>query len=269
MSKIHLLTYAQGNALNDGYEYAKTQKLLTDSIQNFTKREVIFHTHNLDTIRVKDWFKHIKDFPSIPDPHLWSRGGYWCSWKAFLTLEVFNQMSVGDVLYYIDSSRWQREGILDNIDKLIDYVVEKESIFGSIGNDNNQLTGDACSNTKLWELIWPESKTILPTLLNTQHILTTWYILRKDSITQKILNEWVNLFIGNNIDGVPIFTLHQTPEQSLWNILVYREKGKVFSINREDYTHSLAKNFNIPHWTINQGSLPVSSYIYEANLDLT
>lgn len=266
MGKLHLLTYAQGNALNDGYEYAKTQKLLTDSIQDFTKREVVFHTYNLDSIRTKNWFKYIKDFPSIPDPHKWSRGGYWCAWKAFLSLEVFGSMSDGDLLYYIDSSRWQREGIMDNIDKLLDYVEQNESIFGSIGNDNTHIEGDACSNIKLWKLIWPESEDMLPTLLNTQHILTTWYILRKDKITENILREWADLFKGVEIDGVPIFTLHQTPEQSLWNILVYREKGKVFHINREDYTHSLAKNFNIPHWTINQNPEPISSYIYDTNI---
>ena len=87
MGKLHFITYANGKG-KDGYEFSNTQRLMIESIQSKTSKEVVFHTHNLETISKKEWFKYIKDLPLINRPSYIRRDGYYCAYKIFLTKEV-------------------------------------------------------------------------------------------------------------------------------------------------------------------------------------
>lgn len=113
---IHLVLYSN----NEPYD---TTKILTiESIYKYTTKHVIIHDYNLEKIKQKVWFQHIKDLPSIYTEG--RRDGFYNSWKAFITKDVYDEMKEGDILYYVDSSQHFRIGFEENIDKLCDIVNE-------------------------------------------------------------------------------------------------------------------------------------------------
>jgi len=265
MSKIHLLTYATWSNM-EGWDHRITQDYLVNSIESKTKKEVIFHTYNLSSIKHKSWFKYIQDFPNIPlskENKWWNRSGYWCTWKAFLCQEVFEIMGENDLLYYIDSSQYFRNGFNENLDKLFDYVLQNESIFGSAGNDWNHYKHNSLNNIDVWKKIWPESIRLMPKLLTTQHLLVSYLILKKDSITKYILDQWVNIIKNVKLNGKPIFSFHHTPEQGILNILIYQHNLKVFFSN---LSHANTKNPNLIHYFMNNSNLTPSQFIINPNL---
>ena len=67
--RIHLVLYS------DGEPFDTTKKLTIESVRSHTKREVIIHDYNLEKIKQKEWFKLIKDLPSIHKPG--RREGYY------------------------------------------------------------------------------------------------------------------------------------------------------------------------------------------------
>ena len=65
MGKLHFITYANGKNRNTGLSYVDTQRKLVGSIENVTSKEVVFHANNLDSLKQKDWYKHIEHFPEL------------------------------------------------------------------------------------------------------------------------------------------------------------------------------------------------------------
>ena len=94
------------------------------------------------------WYNKIKDLPKING--CTSRNGYYNCWKPFIVNEVYENMNVSDILYYVDSSRYFRYGFTENVDKLCDIVLKEGIIAGSVGCDVKNNSSRCCDNINIW-----------------------------------------------------------------------------------------------------------------------
>lgn len=244
MAKLHFITYAEGQCFKTGYPYQKTQELLHTSIESHTSYEVIHHRYNFEKIKKKEWFKEIEHFPNIPllegQEDWYTRGGYWCAWKTYLTAEIYKLLNDGDILFFCDSSRHFREPFTTNLDNVLNSAIKEGSILGGCANNITHNSASTYNNPGPWKIGWPESQKYKH-LFNQPHLLVTWYMLRKDKVMDKLLEEWIELF-HIEYNGHPIFAYSHVPEQGLWNILANKHNQYVY-LNKE-LTHHQAKRHN-------------------------
>jgi len=246
MANIHHITYATGNNRITGLRYSDTQKLLVDSIQSHTRRNVIHHTFDLEKIKKQSWYYKVAEYPTR-FPERWGRDGLYCAYKVFPAAELIESIDDGDFIYYTDSSGYYREPFQQNIDRLFDYVEYNGHACGSSGNDFKNNSFGCCDNRNVWNRIWPESWDKYDWLMNRYHILASWYCFQKNPESVKFLREWAYYFT-DEIDGIPLCTFHHTVDQSIFNILVYKYGMKVFFNNTH---HDYNKNHNNVHRQLN------------------
>jgi hypothetical protein len=246
MSKIHYITFATGNSRVTGLPYADTQKIMVDTIQSQTNREVVIHQHSLESIQQQSWWDIIKDYPTkYPDP--WGRDGLYCAYKVFIANELMETIDDGDIIYYTDSSAYFREPFEQNIDRLFDYVDYNGHACGSAGNDFKHYTHQCCDNRDVWKAVWPGCDDHLPFLLGRPHILASWYALKKNDTNIQFVKDWAYYFTYM-LNDRPLCTYHHTVDQSIFNILLYKYDFKVF-FNNTHHDHN--KNHNNVHRQLN------------------
>lgn len=247
MNKIHYITFATGINRINSLPYEDTQKLLVNSIQDHTKREVIFHTHNLETIKNFYWWDIIKEYPE-KFPSRFNRDGYYNAAKVFLASDLIDKIDDEDFIYYTDSSTYFVEPFSQNIDRLFDFAEHHGHVCGSVGNDFKHNSFACCNNPKVWKVIWPQ---IIPTfsdMVLRPHILTSWYVFQKNDMSIKFVKEWAHYF-SYELDGAPLCSYHHTVDQSIFNILAYKYGMKVF-FNDKEHDHN--KNHNNVHRQLNE-----------------
>lgn len=229
--KIHLVTYAKGQP------YETTQKLINDSIENYSKNEIIKHDYNFEKIKKCNWFKNIEHLPKLQRQGGWDgyRDGYYNAWKSFITLDVYNLIDEDDILYYVDSSRYHINGFEHNIDKLCNIVKQKGIIAGSVGNDVKNNSFNCCDNLHVWNKIINDNDN--NKFLDKMHVLNSWFIMTKNEMNNIFLNEWVKFSIEDNL-----ITYHHTADQSIFNILVIKFNLPVFY--HQNITHDMNKDRN-------------------------
>ncbi len=231
---VNLVLYSNGEPFNT------TKKMTIDSVYKFTKKNINIHDYNLEKIKQRNWFKYIKDLPTIIRDG--KRDGYYNSWKAFIIKEVYDKMNDTDILYYVDSSQHYVEGFTENIDKLCDIVFEKGFIAGSVGNDIKNNTLKYCDNLDIWNKILPNNNNI--NLIDKLHVLNSWFILKKNDINTNFINDWIFFtYYKDNMLPLPLVTYHHTVDQSIFNILVHKYKLLVFYC--QNIKHNENKNKNI------------------------
>jgi hypothetical protein len=251
MSKIHHITFSTGVNRVTRRPYAETQKLLVESIQSQTKRQVVHHTHDLESMKQQPWFHKIEHFPSIQlekNELGWVRDGYFCAYKALFANALLDTIDEGDYIYYTDSSAYFREPFTENLDRFFDYVDYNGHVCGARGNDFAHCDFGCLTNEDVWRLVWPESRHYLPKLLNHKHLLASWYCFKNTEENRKFIREWAHLVTDVYIGNRPIVTLHHTVDQSLFNILVYKYGLRTF-FNNTNHDHN--KNHNNVHRFIN------------------
>lgn len=251
--KVHLVLYANNEP------FITTKQLTIQTVHNYTSKPIVIHDYNLEKIKKLEWFKHIADLPSV----CWRkaggrRDGYYNSWKAFITRDVFNVMDEGDLLYYVDSSRYFREGFTQNIDKLCDIAFEKGCIAGSVGNNITNEFNRCCENILVWNKIITDRNNSV--YLDQMHVLNSWFILKKCNANTNFVNEWVYFTIYHDDEICDMMvTYHHTADQSIFNILVCKYNFPVFY--KKDIKHDENKNKNIVLEVINTTDNPYAYFI--------
>ena len=231
---VHLILYSNNEPFDT------TKQLIIESINKYTQKNIIIHNYNLEKIKQKEWFQHIKELPSIDKNG--RRDGYYNSWKAFITKEVYDNMNDGDILYYVDSSQHFRTGFTENIDKLCDIVNEKLCVAGSVGDDVYNNMYECCNDLMIWNKIIPYKD-------NTEHlckphVLNSWFLFKKCESNNIFIIEWVYFICYTDKDAIyPLVTYHHTADQSIFNILVIKHKLLIFY--DKNVSHSTNKNKNI------------------------
>jgi len=230
---LHLVVYSNNEPFDT------TKRLIIESISKYTTKEVIIHDFNLEKIKQKEWFQHIKDLPSIHKSG--RRDGYYNSWKAYIIKDVYVEMKNGDILYYVDSSQYFITGFTENIDKLYDIVNEKLSVAGSISDDVKNNTKNCCDNIMIWNKIIPDHDN--NTYLNKPHVLNSWFLFKKCEENDAFINDWVyySSYTDNNSMD-PLVTYHHTGDQSIFNILVV--KHNLYTFYHKHIKHDDNKNKN-------------------------
>lgn len=249
--RVHLVLYSNGEPYNS------TKKLTIESIYKHTKNNIIIHDFNLEKIKTLNWFSKIKDLPRFNK--IGRRDGYYNSWKAFITKDVYKKMGKDDILYYVDCSQHYRIGFNENIDKLCEIVNEKGFIAGSVGDDIKNNTINCCDNLSVWDKIIPGNNN--SEFLNSMHVLNSWYILKKNDINTQFVNDWVyyTSYTDNQLKD-PLVTYHHTGDQSIFSILVYKYKLLVFY--DKHIGHNNNKNKNIVLNIINNSQNVNEHFIY-------
>lgn len=231
---INLVLYANGKPFNS------TKKKLIETINKFTNRNVIIHKYNLKKIRESSWYNKIKELPKIKKRG--RRDGYYNCWKSFIVNEVYSNMNDGDILYYVDSSRFFKTGFTESVDKLCDIVLKNGIIAGSVGKNRKNNTNGQCDNIDIWNKIIPNNDNTA--YLSNMHVLNSWFILVKNNINTNFLNDWSYWSVyKDNKFTYPLVTYHHTADQSIFNILVYKYKFKVFY--NETILHGENKDRNV------------------------
>ena len=252
MGKVHHITFATGNSRVTGLPYSITQKLLVDSIQDKTKRVVIHHTHDLESMKAQSWFYKIAHFPSIligdRIVKQWRRDGYFCAYKALFANELLDAVDDGDLIYWTDSSAYYREPFTENLDRFFDYVDYSGGVCGSHGYDVKHSSFGCLTDTNVWKLLWPDSEKYMPGILEHLHILASWYCVRVDANSRAFIREWSRYITDVKIGDRPVITMHHTVDQSLFNILTYKYGFRSFFNNT---IHDHNKNHNNVHRFVN------------------
>lgn len=244
MSDIHYITYAEGNSRVTGLPYSDTQKLLVNSIKSQTKRNVKLYTYNLEEIKKKNWWNEIKDYTlNYPEPYI-NRDGLYCAYKVFPALDLIEEINDGDFIYYTDSSAYFREPFTENIDRLFDYAESSGHVCGSAGNDFKHNSFECCDKVDVWATIWPDFPF---SIINKPHILASWYVFQKNKQSIQFIKDWAKFFTFK-LNNMPLCTYHHTVDQSIFNILAYKNNMKVF-FNNTHHDHN--KNANNVHRQLN------------------
>jgi hypothetical protein len=228
---VHLVVYSNGEPFNT------TKTLTMKTVHQHTTKKVIIHDYNLKKIKKRPWFCHIKDLPFIDKPG--RRDGYYNSWKAFITKEVYDGMKEGDILYYVDSSQYFKEGFTENIDRLCDIASELKCIAGSVGDDVRNKDKDCCNNVMVWNKIIPK---VNKKYFNSPHVLNSWYLFKKCKSNDGFINDWVYYSCYTDKDTDPLVTYHHTGDQSIFSILVMKYKLPVFYYQGIDHRSNKNKN---------------------------
>lgn len=224
---IHLVLYSNNEPFDT------TKRLTIESINKYTQKQVIIHDYNLEKIKEKEWFKYINNLPSIHRDG--RRDGYYNSWKAFITKDVYDIMTDNDILYYVDSSQYFIDGFTENIDKLCDIVNERLCIAGSVGDDVKNNSYKCCDNIMVWNKIIPDKDNT--EYLSKLHVLNSWFLFKKCEISNTFINDWVYFSCYMDKDIInPLLTYHHTADQSIFNILVIKHKLPVF-YHKKIYHH--------------------------------
>jgi len=237
--------------------YDTTKRLTIESIHKHTQKQVIIHDYTLEKIKQMEWFQHIKDLPSIHKKG--RRDGYYNSWKAFITRDVYDKMQDGDILYYVDSSQYFRTGFTENIDKLCDIVVEKLCVAGSISDNLRNNTLGACDDIMVWNKIIPDNDNTEH--LTKPHVLNSWFLFKKCDANRAFINDWAYYSRYTDNDALhPLVTYHHTGDQSIFNILVVKHKLPVFY--HKETEHDLNKNKNLVLNIINHSTNTTVYFAY-------
>jgi hypothetical protein len=243
---IHLVVYSNNEPFNT------TKRLNIESIKLYTSRTVVIHDYNLDSIKEKSWFTNIEGLPSIHKDG--RRDGYYNSLKAYITEEVYESMDENDILYYVDSSQWYRNGFTENIDKLCDICEKIYCIAGSVGPDSRNISGECCDKLHIWNKIMPTDSSYLYKF----HVLNSWFLFKKCKENDLFIKEWSHYTSYTDQECTdPLVTYHHTGDQSIFNILVNKHNMPVFF--SKDIPHFENKDKNRALSTINN-SLKVEDY---------
>jgi len=248
---IHLVLYSNNEPFNT------TKRYTIETIHKYTQKQVIIHDYNLEKIKQNEWFKLIKDLPSIYNDG--RRDGYYNAWKAFIIKDVYDMMNDDDILYYVDSSQHFQTGFNENIDKLCDIVNEQLCVAGSIGYDVKNNSNGCCDNIIIWNKIIPDKN--INEYLNKPHVLNSWFLFKKCESNNSFINDWVYFicYTDNEIN-YPLVTYHHTGDQSIFNILVVKYNKPVFY--HTNIKHDENKNKNIVLNIINNAENTSEYFIY-------
>jgi len=221
MENIHLVTYA------DKPPFTETQQLLNDTISSFTKYNVIKHSYNLEKLKDHELYTKMDILQYIYKEG--RRDGYYCAYKILVSHDVYQKMGENDILYYIDSSQWFKNGFNQNIDKVMEYCYNKlHFIAGSFGK--NILNDDwlnCCNKKYVWDIISPNTNYY--SINKKPHICATWYMMRKTKENDLFFKEWIKYsFYPDPYDNTPLVTSHHPGDQVIFNILCYKYNLKSF-----------------------------------------
>jgi hypothetical protein len=233
-ANVHIVMYSNGEPFDT------TKKLTLDTVKSCSNKNVIIHDFNLERIKTRPWFEKIKDLPLIQK--IGYRDGYYCAYKAFCTWDVYQTMGDDDVVFYLDSSQYYRDGFTENIDRLCDIACDKGFVAGSIGDDYTNACYDLCGKLNVWKKILPECD---ETILNKRHILSSWFILKKNDINTRFMDEWIEWCMYTDEDfPEPLITQHYTGDQSIFNMLVHKYKFQVFYYRHRYHCNNSTDKYN-------------------------
>lgn len=248
---IHLILYSNNEPFDT------TKKLTIESINSYTNKQVIIHDYNLENIKQKKWFQHIQELPSMYRDG--RRDGYYNSWKAFITKDVYDEMTENDILYYVDSSQYFISGFTENIDKLCDIVNEKLCIAGSVGDNVQNNSYGCCDNIMVWNKIITDKDNT--NYLSKPHVLNSWFLFKKCETNNKFINDWVYFVCYTDKEiNYPLVTYHHTADQSIFNILVIKYNLPVFY--HKQIKHDDNKNKNVVLKSINNATDTTEYFTY-------
>lgn len=241
MSKVHLLTYANGEP------FESSQNNIIRTIAKCTNLELVIWKYKLNDIIQKPWYKYIEYLSAEQNiPSKGRRDGSYNAWKPWLVEEVYSKLDEGDVLYYVDSSQHHLDGFLYNIDNLIEVAKHYKQIAGSCHPAENNITNSVCHNIDVWKFIL---KNECREYLQKPHILNTWFLFTKNQINDLFIKDW-SFYSKQFLNNVPLISYHHTVDQSIFNILCYKYNLNVFSYG--GYRHLDNKNFNSVSKLINK-----------------
>jgi len=209
----------------NGEPYETVKNTMLNSIPDHTQKELIIHDYNLEKMKLQPWFERIQNLPNVDV--IGRRDGYYNAYKIFCVMDAYETMNEDtDILLYMDSSQYFRDGFTESVDKLCDIAFEKGIIAGSVGDDVKNGDFSLCHKLPVWKTVCVEFD---ESIMNKLHILNSWFVIRKNDINTRFMNDWVYWSLyTDSVFQAPLITQHLTVDQSIFNILVYKYKFPVF-----------------------------------------
>jgi hypothetical protein len=236
LTTIHLVTVANNEP------FISTQSKLHNTIELHTKYNVKHHMFSFDYIKNHKYFDLIKLLPNLNKRG--RRDGYYNIYKVICYNDVMDIAEENDIIYYVDSSQYYQYGFLYNIDKLMNYCYNDANlIVGSYADNSKNSTDNACDQESIWNLLAPSVN--YDKVINKRHILTSWFLCKKNNFTYNFFKEVFNGSINiNTPDLTPAITYHHTVEQAIINIIAhkYPDKCTVFYVNSLQHCDNKDRN---------------------------
>jgi hypothetical protein len=249
--RIHLVTYAKGQP------YEMTQRFVNETIDARTSYEVVKHMYNEDRIKDCEWFSHISDFPNrtIFRKH----DDYFCAWKQFCVLDAMKKADEGDLIYYVDSSRYAITGFNENLDKFFEFASEIGGIFASCTDDVLNRSDNCADSEEFWNIMGLGH--LFPSVLDKRHPLTAWYILVKNEFNTKIVEEMCDWIKFRFTDGRSLVEFHHTQEQTIHCAIMSKYGLKAFYCPGID--HNTFKDRNVVLNIVNNTQADLKNYMVD------
>ena len=249
---INLVLYSKNEPFNT------VKEITINSIKNVSNRNVIVHDYTLEKIKLCPWFNKIENLLNINKEG--RRDGYYNSWKPYIIKDVYDKINYNDIIYYVDCSQYFKSGFTESIDKICNVVNEIGFIAGAVADDVLNNSYNCCNNIDIWNLINPNVDNTK--YLDKRHVLNSFFILKKNDINTKFIEEWTYFTTYKDDKYLPLVVYHHTVDQSIFNILVYKYNLPVFyyKLNKHDQN----KNKNIILHIINNNN-NIQDYIIKAN----
>ena len=163
--------------------------------------------------------------------------GYWI-WKSYLVLKTLESMNENDILVYSDAGCTLNKNGIPRLNEYFDTV--KNSQYGILSFELPRL--EKCwTKMDLFEHLELNQSNIL----NSNHIISTTFILRKCSHTTKLINEWFtvmqNYHLIDDSQSVlknDIAFIEHRHDQSVFSLLVKKYGAEIIP------DETWYKNFN-------------------------
>ena len=246
----------------EGHPFTETRDLIAASIQAYSSRPVKIHSYNAASLAELPEYNKLVSFIRPPsDTCLYSRGGFFNLWKPLIVADVYRDMHDGDVLYYVDCSRYFIAPFIHPVDRLVDVCLKLGHVAGSVSTNVSQNTIGCCNNNIVWSAIMDGGggggggggSSWNPAILSTMHVLNSWFMFTHGAPgIECFIREWVeySFMVIPAISPYPLGIYHHTVDQSIFNVLVYKYNMNVFFT--ESILHNDNKNKNQVLMLINQ-----------------
>lgn len=252
--KVALVLYARGEP------YVSTAQKLVASFRDLCRFDHEVHLFDHAAICHRPWFSYLQECLDGTVIH-GRREGFYNAWKGHIVRDVFNSLNDGDMLYYVDSSRYYPIGFYEDLNTLFSIQAgTDENLFtGSFNRWLTHTSYDIGNKPQLYELMGMADR--YAELMEQPALLNSSFLLKKGPKAQAFADEWA--------DGCryELVSLHHSVDQSVFSALVYKHGMRAFDLNQLEVVqlidggHIWGKNHNTVHGIVNRDSDPTRLFV--------
>ena len=240
--KIHFVLFQDGRDVNlkdkrskrsgplPVVNYTDLKRKIIDSIERLNSNvNYQIHSFDLNNLnQVNEYQKILETQKYRGYTHRYSQCFYQ-TWKPVICNHVIQQCNDGDIIYYIDCSRYHPNGFEYNVEKMIKYLQDNHQYQGIVAGAITKQSNNELIDHHILDVI---RKTMEIDCKDKYHVMASWFIFTKNQTSVEFFKEWVKWtftpakdYIDIHGNKEPILgVISGLPEQSILSALVVKYK---------------------------------------------